>query len=432
MSEMLAHPWLESATPGILYVLAPPVSELARPLPSALHIDRDLFESLCVIWGRHADTEGIRADLLSPAGHGTLAKAFYFLLQKHREKAMEEHGILMDIDGVLNTQGKVILKQYAAPRSKPGNRQSMEVDPTTAPSGPHTQHLRSDRPAPQPPSRTPSPKPPLAITTSVPMERAPSRPRPQSPVGPRPQKPKPQAPSVRNTIAFSNPPSFVPNPDMVRARYQRTSPGVIQRPHRTAKSEAALRFGPPPMQRNGVSAPPAHRASMHESTYVPYGQSSRQGAVSAPGVIFAPRPVPAAVPTIPALTTPRISDVEMQMDVDPTTALDAQSLPWPPTHMQSARASRQVQFPHDAVPRRQARMSSTEHRMDVAWDRDARHENKENATRQPSARPAHSECQSGGLGFHSLPLGKEMGNMVFIQEATNGQQAKKDKKARRE
>lgn len=70
--------------------------------------------------------------------------------------------------------------------------------------------------------------------------------------------------------------------------------------------------------------------------------------------------------------------------------------------------------------------------MDVAWDRDARHENKENATRQPSARPAHSECQSGGLGFHSLPLGKEMGNMVFIQEATNGQQAKKDKKARRE
>ncbi|OSX61070.1 hypothetical protein POSPLADRAFT_1146716, partial [Postia placenta MAD-698-R-SB12] len=86
MTDILAHPWLQGATPGIIYVPAPPVSELAQPLPSALHIDRDLFESLCVIWGRHADPNVIRADLLSPAGQGTLAKAFYFLLQKHREK----------------------------------------------------------------------------------------------------------------------------------------------------------------------------------------------------------------------------------------------------------------------------------------------------------------------------------------------------------
>ena len=82
MAEILAHPWLEGSTPGITYVPSPSVSELAQPLPSALHIDRDLFESLCVIWGRHADVDCIQADLLSLAGQGTLAKAFHFLLQK--------------------------------------------------------------------------------------------------------------------------------------------------------------------------------------------------------------------------------------------------------------------------------------------------------------------------------------------------------------
>ncbi|KAI0332802.1 Pkinase-domain-containing protein [Cubamyces sp. BRFM 1775] len=359
MSEILAHPWLEGITPGITYVLAPSVSELAQPLPSALHIDRDIFESLCVIWGRHADQDGIRADLLSPAGHSTLAKAFYFLLQKHREKTMEEHGILMDIDEVLNTQGKVILKQYAAPLSKPGNRQSLEVAPAAV-AAPPPQRLRSDRPAPPPPSRTPSPQP-LTINTSVP-ERAPSRPHPPSPVGPRPQRPKPQAPGARNTVTTT---------------------------------------------------------------------------VSAPGIIYAPRPVPAMAPnTAPVLTTPRIPEVEMQEPErkDPITTVEA--LPWPPSRTQTVqvhRSSRSMYPQEDAVARRQTRKSSTEHRMEVTWDRDAGNENKENADRQVPGRVPHSDCHrdSGGLGFgHSVPMAKEMGNVVFLQDSANGQQPKKDKKAR--
>ena len=112
MADILVHPWLDGATPGITYVPAPPVSELAKPLQSARHIDRDLFQSLCVIWGRHADYDHIKADLLSPAGEGTLAKAFYFLLQKHRERTMEEHGILMD--DILKSPGKVVVKQYSS------------------------------------------------------------------------------------------------------------------------------------------------------------------------------------------------------------------------------------------------------------------------------------------------------------------------------
>ena len=141
MTDILAHPWLEGITPGITYVSAPPVSELAKPLPSALHIDRDLFESLCIIWGRHADVDSIQTDLLSPAGQGTLAKAFYFLLQKHREMTMQEHGILMDIEEVLNAQGKVVTKQYAAPRSKPPGRRSLE-QALSAPTMPVPKYLR--------------------------------------------------------------------------------------------------------------------------------------------------------------------------------------------------------------------------------------------------------------------------------------------------
>ncbi|KAI0367649.1 Pkinase-domain-containing protein [Pilatotrama ljubarskyi] len=435
MSEILAHPWLEGVTPGITYVLAPPVSELAKPLPSALHIDRDLFESLCVIWGRHADTEGIRADLLSPAGHGTLAKAFYFLLQKHREKTMEEHGILMDIDEVLNTQGKVILKQYAAPRSKPGNRSSLEVSRPSS-SLPQAQYLRSDRPAPLPPSRTPSPKPPLAITTAAPTDRAPSRPHPPSPVGPRPQKPRPQAPGARNTVTFANPPAFVPNPDVPRVRFQNA--GVIQRPTRMKMSDPeAARYMPPPMQRNGSAVPQGHRASLDGAMFVA-PESSRNTAVSAPGIIYAPRPIPAAAASsVPVLATPRIPDVEMQVvDEKPATSSDPQVLPWPPSHMQTApttRATRQGHSPEDAsgIPRRQNRMSGMEHRMEVTWERAVGGENKENAHGEGMARAPHSDCQSGGLGFGpSVPMAKEMGNMLFLQESANGQQTKKEKKAR--
>ncbi|ETW77987.1 hypothetical protein HETIRDRAFT_324951, partial [Heterobasidion irregulare TC 32-1] len=86
MPEILAHPWLANPTPGVVYVPAPSVAELARPLRSPEHIDKDVLEYLCVVWGRLAEAEQVKSDLLSPAGQGTLAKAFYFLLQKHREK----------------------------------------------------------------------------------------------------------------------------------------------------------------------------------------------------------------------------------------------------------------------------------------------------------------------------------------------------------
>ncbi|KAL0960027.1 hypothetical protein HGRIS_011675 [Hohenbuehelia grisea] len=103
--EILAHPWLHARPPPhspimttlppsavLLLQCTPPLppspSELALPLLSPAHVDRELLASLQIIWGRHADTRGdcIVRDLCAPVGEGTLAKAFYFLLGKYRER----------------------------------------------------------------------------------------------------------------------------------------------------------------------------------------------------------------------------------------------------------------------------------------------------------------------------------------------------------
>ncbi|KAF4618606.1 hypothetical protein D9613_009975 [Agrocybe pediades] len=99
---ILNHPWLVSnaaipysATDGTTYtLLAPPLapspSFLARPLPSPEMIDSELFSSLRIIWGRHADSKGeaILRDLCAPAGQGVHAKAFYYLLRQYREASL--------------------------------------------------------------------------------------------------------------------------------------------------------------------------------------------------------------------------------------------------------------------------------------------------------------------------------------------------------
>ena len=69
--------------------MPPSPSILARPIASPSLIDSELFSSLRIIWGRHADPRGesIRRDLCAPAGQGVHAKAFYFLLARYREES---------------------------------------------------------------------------------------------------------------------------------------------------------------------------------------------------------------------------------------------------------------------------------------------------------------------------------------------------------
>lgn len=178
----MGHPWFNKKTPGIVYVPAPSVAELAKPLASAAHIDEELLESICVIWGKHANVEDIKADLLSPQGEGTLAKAFYFLLHEYRERTLKDHGIILDVDEAQDhLSGKVITKQYKSPPRKRPNRLELDISRRYG-------RLHTSRDAPPPPSRSPSPNPP-ATDTSSPTSI--SRSRTPSPVGPRPPKPRP-------------------------------------------------------------------------------------------------------------------------------------------------------------------------------------------------------------------------------------------------
>ncbi|KAJ3497587.1 hypothetical protein NMY22_g19683 [Coprinellus aureogranulatus] len=96
--DIIAHPWFSKlapisspkSSPAHTPILPPSPSILARPIASSDLIDPELFASLRVIWGRHAEsqTASIQRDLCSPAGQGTYAKAFYFLLNRYREETM--------------------------------------------------------------------------------------------------------------------------------------------------------------------------------------------------------------------------------------------------------------------------------------------------------------------------------------------------------
>ncbi|KAF8265834.1 kinase-like domain-containing protein [Lactarius quietus] len=231
--DILVHPWFTQDTPGIIYVPAPTVVELARPIPSTAYIDPDVFEYLCVIWGRYADPNTITAELLSPAGSGTLTKAFYFLLQQHRSSMLEERGIFMDIDepSLLNARGeKFVTRLYMAPLSK--KPRPLSADSTPAPISrfafpPHT------------PDECMSTAPPAYQPTWA--QGQVRRTRPSSPVGPRAHRPRPisspppahahshASVTAPNMTPLSNPLPPVSAPRISNATFQRTIDDIAGR-----------------------------------------------------------------------------------------------------------------------------------------------------------------------------------------------------------
>ncbi|EGN92854.1 hypothetical protein SERLA73DRAFT_163815 [Serpula lacrymans var. lacrymans S7.3] len=259
--EIMNHPWFNKPTPGIIYAPAPSVADLARPLVSADHIELDLLESLRVIWGKHGDVHSVKVDLLSPAGEGTLAKAFYFLLHQYREQTMKDNGIILDTN--VSPQyigGKIITKQYISPPIK----------------------RHTIREAPAPPSRTPSPRP---SGLAPPSPTRSSRSRPPSPLGPRPLKFRP----------ISSP--VIPG----ESPKQRSSVDVppIDIPHKKGD-------------------PDRFRASSVPSVS-PYLRPDPQGHFAYNQRIFQPLHVPASPPissVIPLLEAPRIHDRSIQSTMD--------------------------------------------------------------------------------------------------------------------
>ncbi|KAL4249460.1 hypothetical protein ABKN59_006462 [Abortiporus biennis] len=452
MTDILNHPWLESVTPGIIYVPAPPVDELAKPLPSALHINRDIFESICVIWGRHANAEAIKIDLLSPAGQGTLAKAFYFLLHKHREKAMEEHGILMDINEVLQSQGKVVTKQYAAPRAR---AKTLHLTAQSEHSG--YQRIRSSRAAPPAPSRTPSPQPvPIRIPAPVPMEKAPSRPHPPSPIGPRPQRPRPtSSPPAASRTSYSS----VPPPVMRPAAHSEYGRSYGPRLHDSMPPQASPLPSPPVnpiVRRSAAPAMERTKAAMSASghvrtNYLPFGAPSTPAAAIASSagtppsnVILAPTPVAATTPSIlPMITAPKVHDAELQRTFDHyasmvnnhaatyNASVTREQVQPNPEHARS-----RCDLPLNLQESRKEQITQDElDEMDISWPSEdsSRHgEDKENVSmgQGTSSRRQSQTDSSGGLGFGaSVPMNREMGNTLYVKESPS-KDHKKERKNR--
>ncbi|EKM57552.1 uncharacterized protein PHACADRAFT_206451 [Phanerochaete carnosa HHB-10118-sp] len=432
MAEVLEHPWLQGVTPGITYVPAPPVSELAKPLPSARHIDRDLFHSLCVIWGRHADQEQIKADLLSPAGEGILAKAFYFLLQKHRERTMEEHGILMD--DILKSPGKVVIKQYSAPKYRRGESEmtvpTMSMFPTASTiSEPGSSACRS-----------PPPIRPIQIPGLPHMEKT-SRDHPPSPVGPRPQRPRPTSSPVgdsRDIVASPGPRAYASD---ARSRMHSAGSPTPIRKVQLSEMLASLPQHSQPLQTRypgyaGTSRPPSVLPP------VTSGQSARGSSSAAPGFVHAPAPVPALEPKIlPMITAPKVANAELQKAIDQyANIVNEHVQTWNTAHSQrvsgqsvATSADTDVQ-PWDGHVRVRSSRPSDGAQKDLFARFEELKENKENIEEvnvtQKVPQGTVPRNQSG-LGFDSsvpmpsVPLGKEMANLLVL-----GGAEKKEKKHR--
>lgn len=287
--EILSHPWLKNATPGILYVPAPPVADLARPLRSASHIDSDLFESLVVIWARRADREELKADLLSHPGSGTLAKAFYFLLHLYREHTLKETEFVDDKPA----DGKIVTKKYTAPPIRVSTKLAAA-------------QVRSDREAPPPPALDQA-----VISTPKAAVVPPPRVRPTSPIGPRLQRMRP----------LSSPP-----PQTIPPKNHRAVSGITAAEKATVlrRSSAAV----PQLPSLHIPNEPVFQ-SMNVGERIPNPRRKSAGSPQLPDyvaqsprpAVFSPIPVPASAhkPLMPLLKAPRIANVEFQRQLDDIT-----------------------------------------------------------------------------------------------------------------
>ena len=416
MAEVLVHPWLDNVTPGITYVPAPSVAELAKPRASARHIDRDLFQSLCVIWGRHADYDQIKADLLSPAGDGTLAKAFYFLLQKHRQRTMEEHGILMD--DILKSPGKVVIKQYSTPKYRKGES---EIIPRPEFLFPASSTISESGTAS---SSTPA-RPPITIPTIPAIERPVSREHPPSPAGPRPQRPRPTSSPVGDNPLLSHQDGRLRMHSGPKGSFKESSP-TPARPSQLSEMLATL-----PHQTQSLSGHryPGYTGTSRPPPARPPRSAYRQRTGTAEN-IHAPVPVPALQPKIlPMITAPKVADAELQKTIDHYASVvneQAQSWNTAQNQLNAAVAAADSVASHDSHVRGRSSRSTAQSEAAPARDSHTQDdkENVENAGQ-------HGQTQ-GGLGFGSsvpmahAPMSKEMSNLLALTSPE-----KKDKKHRR-
>ena len=375
-----------------------------------------MFEYICVIWGRYADPNTITAELLSPAGSGTLTKAFYFLLQQHRSSMLEERGIFMDIDepSLLNARGeKIVTRLYMSPLSK--KPRPLSADSTPAP-------ISSFAFPPHTPDECMSTAPPAYQPTWA--QGQVRRTRPGSPAGPRAHRPRPISsppPAHALTHASLTAPNMIPlsdpsSPSRVRTFYR--GPRV---PPAAAYIEQTNPF---------ISSGQAHPHEHSTGYMVPLGSVT-------------PSPLSGSLPPVSA---PRISNATFQRTID--------DIAGRMNVLNAAFARAQIQARADAAhaharfrtlpmlgqypaPAEAGPEKELAHVHDAASSGDKENASIEqgpNGRRRPSTSHNADEGQAlGGLGFGkangSGVLRKEIGNIAVPPEAVT--RIKKDRRSKR-
>ncbi|KAJ7158352.1 kinase-like domain-containing protein [Mycena crocata] len=410
--EILSHPWLLSTSkptterprPIPNPPLPPSPSTLGRPLNHASLIDPELFSSLRIIWGRHADPHGesIKRDLCSPVGKGVHAKAFYFLLGRYREESQRARdsgainanspannsaidgleSMKFDIGWQLDLNGSAAQKQYEM-----NSQRSLSAGRSRAATGPCPQISGL---APPLMSRTPS--------VASPRER------PTSPAGPRAQS--------------WQQPQRQPNYNV--ATHPRNVPSNEDGPRTQTWEDPRLA----PYRGEGLpsctASPPQPAARPRSHTVAP--PRTRPVAVieaSSPPTIHAPIAIPALFSApdeeLPLLTAPRTTNTELQKTMDAV----AERL----NGLVKAQASSSPALPPAPLGHRRATKR--------AVSRPAREDKENLSVAEEGWSYVGVEEYHGrlGLGMDGIEAkrGKEMGNVVFLPENATDSKAKKEK-----
>ena len=372
-----------------------------------------MFEYLCVIWGRYADPATITAELLSPAGSGTLTKAFYFLLLQHRSRTLEERGIFMDIDepSLLNARGeKFVTRLYMAPLSKKPRPLSADNTPSRT-SGfaflpPHISE------AVAPPAYQPS-------WAQAQLRRT----RPSSPAGPRGHRPRPIS---------------SPAPAHPHSHATFVAPHISYPNNPSAPSHARAFYG-------GPRSPPAAAYTEPLNPFVASVQAQSHEHTTGFMVPLGPIAASPLSGTLPPVSAPRISNATFQRTIDDIAGrMNFLNAAFARAQIQARADAAQAQTRYHALPMlgQYPAPSEAEPDKEPTHSHPASGGDKENTAveqgpngrRRPSASYAADEAPAlNGLGLGKVNgsgvLRKEIGNIAVPSEAVTVARSKKDRKS---
>ncbi|KAJ7064857.1 kinase-like domain-containing protein [Mycena amicta] len=430
--EILAHPWLLSPSTSLAgdtpLVKTPPLppspSTLARPLGHPSMIDPDLFASLRIIWGRHADPRGesIKRDLCSPIGQGVHAKAFYFLLGRYHEESLRTR------DGI--TTSPSLFNELENPSFDLGwqldlnkHLRPYDLKPQRAPGS----HQRATTVVPPISGLAP---PIMSCTPTV----VSSRERPPSPVGPRTRSWRPPQQQPQNVPV------------------QRARSGSTARP----ASSIATSVAPRPLPRRGYTFSTQPTLAVSVITSDPLvtvdlnldlgllNLGSEEDLATGAADEDLGADVDAEHPELPLLVAPRVLNTELQRTMDAVTerlnglALAQALTPMLPSVPATSKRVTKMTSRSDQEEK-EAPLSPpmlpfvpAAKRATKAASRFNQEDKENQSVSEGWSYVAAHEYQSGlGLGVNRVDGKKEIGSVIFLPEEAKGRK-ENQRKGKRE